>query len=66
MGGIPVGHLTHSVAKAKGDNSMSGKRGTPEDVYGREAPQDLCGMVKAVLPQAQTPATQSNVHRHHV
>jgi hypothetical protein len=38
---------------------MSVKRGTPEDVYGRSAPQDPRGMVRVELPETQFPSDGS-------
>src|SRR6266849_4107539 len=41
------------------DNSMLVKRATSEDVYGAKRPPDLRNMVRAILPESQTPG----VHR---
>src|SRR2546427_5704930 len=41
------------------DNSMLVKRATSEDVYGAKRPPDLRNMVRARLPESQTPG----VHR---
>jgi hypothetical protein len=51
-----VGQPTYLAAKANGDQSMSVKRSTPESTSGRSAPQDPRTMVKAVLPESQSPA----------
>ncbi len=45
-----MGHLVYLEAKAKGDNSILGKRGLPKDVKGN-APQDPRDMAKAGLPE---------------
>ena len=51
---IPLDHQTHLKAKARGENSMSGKARVGETAYPpvRRGP---VGMVKARLPESQCP-----------
>src|SRR5713101_2865112 len=58
------GSSTDLTAKAGGDKSMSEKQGTWEGVYG-VALRDPCDMVKAQLPEPQSPAVQPHTHRYH-
>ena len=57
-----MGHPAHLAAKAKGDNSMPGKRESPEDVYGA-VPQGPRDMARAALPEPQFPAMQRSIPR---
>jgi len=43
---VPLGHPTYLAAKAKGENSMSGKQEPPEGVYGEVDLQDPRDMVR--------------------
>jgi hypothetical protein len=52
-----LGHPPDLEVKAEGDNSMVGKREQPEDADGG-VPQDPRDMVKAALPEPQSPAVQ--------
>ncbi len=56
------GSTAYLTAKARGDNSMPTKRGTPEGVYG-VVPRDPRDMVRARLLEPQPPATQKYVLR---
>src|SRR5712691_5688344 len=58
------GSSTYLTAKARGDKSMSEKQGTWEGVYG-VALRDPCDMVKAKLPEPQSPAVEPHTHRYH-
>jgi hypothetical protein len=62
---MPLGQLTYLMLKGKGDNSMSVKRRTEQDVYA-VVPQDPCAMVKAGLPEPQFPVMQRPIRRYHV
>ena len=42
---------------------MSEKQGTREGVYG-VALRDPCDMVKAILPEPQSPAVEPHTHRY--
>ena len=56
-----LGHPTHLKAKAKGENSMSGKRLRSESVVG-PVPRDPRNMVKAGLSELQsTPMEPSHL-----
>lgn len=55
-----MGHPNYLEPKGEGDQSMSGKRGTPEDAYGQYAPQDPRDRVKAGLLEAQSPAVEGD------
>lgn len=54
--------MPYLAAKAKGDNSMALKWRSPEDVYG-EALRDLSDMVKAGLPEPQSPVVKLSTPR---
>jgi hypothetical protein len=58
------GSSTYLRAKAQGDKSMSEKQGTWEGVYD-VALRDPCDMVKATLPEPQSPAVEPHTHRYH-
>ena len=58
------GSSTHLKAKARGDKSLSEKQGTWEGVYD-VALRDPCDMVKATLPEPQSPAVEPHTHRYH-
>src|SRR5262249_2965996 len=55
------GSSTYLRAKAGGDKSMSEKQGTWEGVYD-VALRDPCDMVKATLPEPQSPAVEPHTH----
>ena len=57
------GHPIYLKAKARGDNSMSEKRESPEGVYGAVL-QDLHDKAKAELPEAQFPAVEPHTRCH--
>src|SRR4029434_1927435 len=59
-----LGSSTYLKAKAQGDKSMSEKQGTWEGVYD-VALRDPCDMVKATLPEPQSPAVEPHTHRYH-
>jgi hypothetical protein len=54
--------MPYLAAKAKGDNSMALKWKSPEDVYG-DVLQDLSDMVKAELPEPQSPVVKLSTPR---
>ena len=56
-GGMFLGHRVYLKAKAGGENSMPEKRGSPEDAKDA-APQGPRDMVKATLPEPQSPAVE--------
>jgi hypothetical protein len=56
--------MTYLKAKAQGNKSMSEKQGTWEGVYD-VALRDPCDMVKATLPEPQSPAVEPHTHRYH-
>src|SRR6266568_4415439 len=58
------GSSTYLRAKAGGDKSMSEKRESLEGVYGA-VPQDPRDMVKATLPESQSPVVEPHTHRYH-
>ena len=58
------GSSTYLKAKAQGNKSMSEKQGTWEGVYD-VALRDPCDMVKATLPEPQSPAVEPHTHRYH-
>jgi hypothetical protein len=51
---IPLGHRTHLAAKAKGENSMSGKAKDRETIN-RSVRRDPDGMVNARLREVKCP-----------
>ena len=57
FGGILLGHPIYLKGKPGGEKSMSEKRRTLEDAYGvaLQGPHD---MVKAILPESQSPAVE--------
>ena len=57
-----LGRPPDRAAKAKGESSMVGKRERPEGVYGRDS-RDPRAMVKAGLPEPQSPAMQAHIPR---
>ena len=58
------GSSTYLRAKAGGDKSMSEKRESLEGVYDA-VPQDPRDMVKATLPESQSPVVEPHTHRYH-
>jgi hypothetical protein len=62
---MPMGHPNNLAAKAKGETRISGKRERPEDADGRVL-QDPHDMVRAALPEPQSPAVQTSALRHSV
>jgi retron-type reverse transcriptase len=62
---MTLGPTAYPAAKAKGDSSMPIKRKWSEDVYGHGL-QGPCDMVRAVLPESQSPAMQAYIPRHSV
>src|SRR5438874_12409890 len=58
------GSSTYLRAKAGGDKSLSEKREAREGVYGAVL-QDPCDMVKAPLPEPQSPVVEPHTHRYH-
>ena len=63
FGGVRLpGHPPDLAAKAKGESSMVGKRERLEGVYGRD-PRGPRAMVKAVLPELQSPVMQGHIPR---
>jgi hypothetical protein len=63
FGRMLSGHPIYLKAKARGDNSMSEKRESPEGVYGAVL-QDLRDTAKAGLPEAQFPAVEPHTRCH--
>jgi hypothetical protein len=57
-----LGRPPNLTAKAKGDKSMVGKRARSEGAYGRGS-RDPRDMVKARLPEPQSPVMQGHVPR---
>ena len=57
-----MGRLTYLEAKARGKQSMSGKRWPSGGVRG-EVPQDPHDMAKAGLPKTQSPTMKVNIRR---
>jgi hypothetical protein len=57
-----LGHLAHLNAKARGDQSMPGKRWPSGGVQGG-VPRDPRDMAKAGLLEAQSPAVRVRTHR---
>lgn len=56
---------THLDPKGRGDNSMLIKQGIAEDVYAL-ALQRLNAMVKAALPEPQSPGVERHTRRYHI
>ena len=54
-----LGHPIDLKAKARGEKSMSEKRGSLEDAEGA-VPQDPRERAKAALPESQSPAVESH------
>jgi len=65
FGGRPLGHPTYRMSKDSRDKSMLEKQETLEDAYRvvLRGPRD---MVKAKLPEPQSPAVQAHTHGHSV
>jgi RNA-directed DNA polymerase len=62
---MTLGPTAYLTVKAKGDSSMPSKRTWSEDAYGHglQGPRD---MVRAGLPEPQSPAMQAYIPRHSV
>jgi len=65
FGGILLGHPIYLKAKVGGEKSMSEKRKTLEDAYGA-VPQGPHDMVKARLPESQSPVVEPHTLRYSV
>ena len=57
-----LGYLAYLNAKARGDQSMPGKRWPSGGVQG-DVPRDPRDMAKAGLLEAQSPAMNVRIHR---